>query len=152
MNNHKLKSHLAADPDRRNYSAMTLGKVVADLHSKRRTGPKPYTIRGVITDVGMDTSRRLVTTLEMAAASDSLVKHMLKLLENGQTIDIGNEATRAMLDTFASNELLPLRKKDVAAIKALAEGIQSDADHYGLGNVRAGNVEMARNLIAEEGE
>jgi len=64
--------------------------------------------------------RRLIATLDAAAASDVLVAETRNFLRSDSGVDVGNPVTRSMLDQFAANEQLPLTTEDATAIKDLA--------------------------------
>ena len=120
-------------------------KQAADLANLKRGSnvvvESRYTIISLANELGPTIASAL--TDAMSSSSIGLVKHALKILEGGGTIDIGNDVTRGLLDS-----LVPTH---TASIKALAQIKKSDAEVYGINKqVMPGTVQMARMQIAKE--
>lgn len=98
----------------------------------------------VARDVGPDTARRLIATLDAVAQNDPLVSEVRHRLRSADAVDVSHPVTQAMLDGFAAHPDLPLTSEDAEAIKALGEHLESDAERIGWGYIGEQHVVRAR--------
>lgn len=91
-------------------------------------------------------TRRLIQSVDAVAETDVLVAEVRRFLRSDVGVDVGHATVRAFLDQFAASAL-PLTPEDAEAIKALASRLVSDCEQQGLGDVRYGEIVIARELM-----
>lgn len=139
-----LKTELDTDPEGRGYVDMTDEQAADDLMEKRYIGEKRATYLTIAAELGDATARSLIDALDSAEASDKLVREALHRIRQSDGVNLGDPVTRGLLDQFVTNDLLT--SEEAAAIKGLAENLLNRAEQLGIGTVRPGTVQMARNL------
>lgn len=102
------------------------------------------TYLSVARDVGPETARRLIATLDAVAESDPLVAEIRHRLRSSDGVDVSHSTTAAMLDLFAAHPDLPLTSEDAASIQELADYLESDAERIGCGYIGEQHVLRAR--------
>lgn len=97
--------------------------IASEINAERRANQislRRLSYLGLSALLAPEIVRRLIATLDAAAASDALVAETRNFLRSDSGVDVGNTVTRSMLDEFAANAQLPLTVDDAEAIKNLA--------------------------------
>jgi len=126
------------------FGELSNADAAAEMNKLQFPGKRRMAVLEIAAELGTGVSGRLVASMEAASATDFTVKHVLRLLENGGTVDINHTTTRVMLDSFAANADLPLTTDDAAAIKTLADNRESYATLNNLRKVKEGHIKMER--------
>lgn len=92
--------------------------------------------------IGPDATRRLIASVEAAAAQDPLTRKMDKALE-ATGLDASDSGTITNIEALAANEQLPLTSSDANAIKELA--ITRSTHWVDLGGT--GEIPTAQQLV-----
>jgi predicted NBD/HSP70 family sugar kinase len=130
------------------YADLSDADAAALANEKRHaaTVDQYYTYRSLAggTGVGIDITRRLIQSMDAAAQADVLIGEMRHSLRGERGLNVNDAGVRGTLESFAANENLPTTADDAAAIKALADSTESDAERHRLGEVRPGDIQVAR--------
>jgi len=138
-----LTSEIANDPAEMGYSGKTDAEITALLNLKQFDGPYEATFRTILSELGTEVCDRLINSMVAAGQSSPSVQRILNAVDNGVPVNMGDPVTHAMLDSFASNDALPLTEGDATALKALSADKLSRADVLGIGAVKEYDVRRA---------
>lgn len=106
--------------------------------------PTDYGVKSIANLLGTTVSDHLVESLELSAQASATIRHTLKILEAGGTVDLASPVVRGMLDAWGANVNLPLTTAEAEAIKTLAHRRESDADRAGIGGVTWKEIKWVR--------
>jgi len=127
-----VAQELRDDPQALGYASMSDIDAAAAMVAPytTRVMPMPVGIGRIMSTLGASRGAAFFDALEAAAASDSVLKWTLTILNSGGTIDVGDPESRAQLDTLAAGGVID--PQDATDIKALAEVPASRADMIGV--------------------
>jgi hypothetical protein len=127
------------------YTGLSDAEAATLANQKRHRGNSFWTYKALMSEsgIGIDATRRLIQTIDAAAASDPVVAEIRWSLREGTGVNANDASTRGMIDMMAANSQLPLTTQDATTIKGLADNQKSDAELYGL-RVTIGAIERAR--------
>jgi len=140
----RLRDELQQDPLGRGYVAMSAEQAAASLMADDRAVVQPFRVGalGIMREAGPAAGAAILDAIEAASASDSRLKWFLREL-NTTGIDLGDPVTRATIDELVSAGVLT--PSQGAVLKGAAIRMISRAEELGLGEVRPGDVDTARN-------
>lgn len=132
MNYSKLKAEITNDPLTRGYSGMTDQQVVDSLNTSDRNYNKP--------SIGVDEIYDALDLTEFAALSADNKARVDRILSMGGSVKVQGNVKTELASIFGSETAT--RTALLAAIKTT----QTRASELGVGNVNAGDVNVARSL------
>jgi hypothetical protein len=141
-----LQQELTTDPLNRGYKQFVAdcpGTLCDMLNATNYSMPKTKFInaRGLLAEHGM-TGAQILDKLEMAAASNSLIKWAMRFITT-DGIDVGHPTTRALLDQLVGTILT---QAECDLLKNMAVQPASRAEVLGLDYVQEHNVRAALGL------
>jgi len=146
MNIEKLRKELADDPLKFNYANLPIQDIADKLNEKTRTRVVEFRVTelGILNAFADPTDGEAVLLkLEAEATGNTMLARALRWMQpGGAGLDIGNNATRLMLDGLHAKSVIDAG--ELATVKALAEESISRAEELGLGVVRDGHIMEAQ--------
>lgn len=140
----RLRDELMADPLGRGYGSMSPDQAAASLMTENRTVIEATQVGalGIMRELGPAAGAAVLDALEAASASDSRLRWVMRELST-VGIDLGHPVTRATIQELAAAGVLTPSQLD--ALLSVAVRTVSRAEELGLGEVRPGDVDTARN-------
>lgn len=139
-----LLSEITNDPAGLGYTEKTDAEIADLLNQKQFDGDYEATFKTIISHFGTDVCDRLINSMTAAGQRSPSVQRVLNALDNGVPVNMGDPVTHLLLDSFATNESLPLTTDDAAELKGLSANMRSRADVLGFPEIREYDVRRAK--------